>query len=83
MRAKLFLGTAALLLLGQPAFADVKDGVDAWTRGDFARAVKEWRGPALKGDPDAQFNLAQAYKLGRGVPADLCLLYTSPSPRDS
>ena len=71
MRTKLFLGTAALLLLGQPAFADVKDGVDAWTRGDFARAVKEWRGPALKGDPDAQFNLAQAYKLGRGVPADL------------
>lgn len=71
MRAKLLLGTAALLLLGQPAFADVKDGVDAWTRGDFARAVKEWREPALKGDPDAQFNLAQAYKLGRGVPADL------------
>ena len=71
MRAKIYLGTAALLLLGQPALADVKDGVDAWTRGDFARAVKEWRGPALKGDPDAQFNLAQAYKLGRGVPADL------------
>jgi cell division septation protein DedD len=71
MRSKLFLGTAALLLLGQPAFADVKQGVDAWTRGDFARAVKEWRDPALKGDPDAQFNLAQAYKLGRGVPADL------------
>jgi cell division septation protein DedD len=71
MRGKLFLGTAALLLLGQPAFADVKQGVDAWTRGDFARAVKEWRDPALKGDPDAQFNLAQAYKLGRGVPADL------------
>lgn len=70
MRAKLFLGTAALLLLGQPAFADVKAGVDAWTRGDFARAVKEWREPAAKGDPDAQFNLAQAYKLGRGVPAD-------------
>jgi cell division septation protein DedD len=71
MRAKLFLGTAALLLLAQPAFADVKAGVDAWTRGDFARAVKEWREPATKGDPDAQFNLAQAYKLGRGVPADL------------
>jgi cell division septation protein DedD len=70
MRAKLLLGTAALLLLGQPAFADVKAGVDAWTRGDFARAVKEWRDPAAKGDPDAQFNLAQAYKLGRGVPAD-------------
>jgi cell division septation protein DedD len=71
MRGKVFLGGVALLLLGQPAFADVKEGVDAWTRGDFARAVKEWRGPALKGDPDAQFNLAQAYKLGRGVPTDL------------
>ncbi|MFV0624909.1 SPOR domain-containing protein [Sphingomonas sp. ac-8] len=70
MRGKVFLGSAALLLLAQPAFADVKDGVDAWTRGDFARAVQEWRGPAVKGDPDAQFNLAQAYKLGRGVPAD-------------
>lgn len=70
MLGKVFLGGAALVLLVQPAFADVKAGVDAWTRGDFARAVQEWRGPALKGDPDAQFNLAQAYKLGRGVSAD-------------
>jgi cell division protein FtsN len=54
-----------------PAFADVKAGVDAWQRGQYAQAVTEWRGPAAKGDADAQFNLAQAYKLGRGVPADL------------
>jgi cell division septation protein DedD len=53
-----------------PALADVKDGVDAWKAGDFAKAVAEWRGPAAAGDPDAQYNLGQAYKLGRGVPAD-------------
>ncbi|MGB3379384.1 MAG: SPOR domain-containing protein [Allopontixanthobacter sediminis] len=53
-----------------PALADVKAGVDAWTAGDYAAAVREWREPAAKGDPDAQFNLAQAYRLGRGVEAD-------------
>lgn len=49
----------------------VKSGVDAWERGDFARAVQLWRDPALAGDADAQFNLAQAYKFGRGVSVDL------------
>lgn len=51
----------------------VKAGVDAWTRGDFASAVAQWRGPAVAGDADAQFNLGQAYKLGRGVPLDPAL----------
>ncbi|APZ98695.1 hypothetical protein BWQ93_09450 [Sphingopyxis sp. QXT-31] len=49
----------------------VKDGVDAWEGGNYQRAVAIWRPIALAGDPDAQFNLGQAYKLGRGVPADL------------
>jgi TPR repeat protein len=49
----------------------VKQGVDAWERGDYKTAVERWRGPAIAGNPDAQFNLGQAYKLGRGVPADL------------
>ncbi|KQT33395.1 sporulation protein [Sphingomonas sp. Leaf412] len=53
-----------------PAMADVKAGVEAWGRGEFARAVAEWRGPAANGDADAQFNLGQAYKLGRGVAVD-------------
>lgn len=61
----------ALLLSAAPAFADVKSGVDAWERGDYQAAVAEWRPLALDGDPDAQFNLGQAYKLGRGVPVDL------------
>jgi uncharacterized protein len=59
------------ILFALPAHADVKSGVDAWDRGDYAVAVKEWRPLAIAGDPDAQFNLGQAYKLGRGVPVDL------------
>lgn len=54
-----------------PAFADVKQGVDAWHRGDYAEAVSAWRPLAIAGDADAQFNLGQAYKLGRGVATDL------------
>ncbi|CAM8637832.1 MULTISPECIES: SPOR domain-containing protein [Sphingobium] len=67
-------GTAALVaMLGValPALADVKTGVDAWQQGDYAKAIAEWRPLAQSGDPDAQFNLAQAYKLGRGVQPDL------------
>jgi cell division septation protein DedD len=61
---------AGALLAAAPALADVKAGVDAWTAGDFSRAVVEWQGPAAAGDPDALFNLAQAYRLGRGVEID-------------
>lgn len=62
---------AVLAMLAGPAQADVKAGVDAWTKGDFAAAVREWAEPAAKGDPDAQFNMAQAYRLGRGLDTDL------------
>jgi uncharacterized protein len=65
------LAAMALTLSSVPATATVKDGVDAWSRGDYEGAVKQWREPALKGDADAQFNLGQAYKMGRGVKSDL------------
>lgn len=71
-RKALFAGFA-LSLMSAPAVADVKDGVDAWTRGDYAKAIAEWEGPAAKGDADAQFNLGQAYKMGRGVRQNLLL----------
>lgn len=58
-------------LLSSAAGADVKAGVDAWARGDWATAVREWQQPAAAGDADAQFNLGQAYKLGRGVKMDM------------
>jgi cell division septation protein DedD len=65
---------AASMALGgvAPAFAQtVKDGVEAWQRGDYPAAVRSWRPLAEKGDGDAAFDLAQAYKLGRGVPTDM------------
>lgn len=65
------IALAAMLGISAPALADVKAGVDAWQQGDYARAINEWRPLADAGDPDAQFNLGQAYKLGRGVQADL------------
>jgi cell division septation protein DedD len=66
----LFVASAAALLLAAPASADVKSGVDRWMRGDYAGAIAEWRPLADRGDADAQFNLGQAYKLGRGVTAN-------------
>jgi cell division septation protein DedD len=70
---------AALLLLASlglsaTAFAQdaaVKAGVDAYNRGDYAGAMQAWRPAAEKGDPDAQYNVGQIYKLGRGVPVDM------------
>ena len=67
---RMTLGLASLGLLAAPALADVKAGVDAWSAGDFSRAVVEWQEPAAAGDADALFNLAQAYRLGRGVEVD-------------
>lgn len=64
------LAGAAMLMAGTPALADVKAGVDAWSRGDYATAVREWQSAADKGDADAQFNLGQAYRMGRGVAPD-------------
>ncbi len=76
MRVKwVLLAATAFLVAAAPApkapVNPVKDGVEAWSRGDYANAVKAWRPSAIAGDADAQFNLGQAYKLGRGVPVDL------------
>lgn len=69
-RALLLVGSMTALVPG-PALADVRDGVNAWSRGDYAAAVRQWQGPAAKGDADAQFNMGQAAKLGRGMPKDM------------
>jgi hypothetical protein len=68
-----YLVIAALLLgAAVPAVAQsVQSGIEAWQRSDYDTAVKIWRPLAEQGDPDAQFNLAQAYRLGRGVPTNL------------
>nr|WP_087575189.1 SPOR domain-containing protein [Sphingomonas sp. CDS-1] len=69
LAAGTMLSLAQLGLAGA-AMADVKAGVDAWQQGDYAKAITVWQPLAQAGDPDAQFNMGQAYKLGRGVKAD-------------
>lgn len=60
------------LLWAAPAPAQsVKAGIEAWQKADYAHAVEIWRPLAETGDADAEFNLGQAYRLGRGVKLDL------------
>jgi TPR repeat protein len=62
---------ASLFWATPAATQNVKAGVDAWSRGDYAGAVAIWRPYAEAGDADAAFNMGQAYRLGRGVLVDL------------
>jgi len=74
MKSHMLVVAAGMALIAAPACAQedpVKAGVEAYERGDYRTAVERWRGAAEKGSADAQFNLGQAYKLGRGVPVDL------------
>lgn len=71
MKNAYLAGAVAAVCVAGVAGADVKQGVDAWSRGDYKAAVDTWRPLAAAGDADAQFNLGQAFKLGRGVPANL------------
>jgi uncharacterized protein len=73
-----YLVAAALLIASSAPLSaqSVRAGIDAWQRSDYSRAVAIWRPLADKGDPDAQFNLGQAYRLGRGVPINLAAAKT-------
>ena len=65
------LACASLFLAAPAAAQNVKAGIEAWQRGDYVGAVAIWRPLAEAGDPDASFNLGQAYRMGRGVLVDL------------
>jgi hypothetical protein len=76
MKSIRFSLLAAMVLAGAAPVAamqakSVRDGIEAWQRSDYAQAIAIWRPLAAKGDPDAAFNLGQAYRLGRGVRVDL------------
>ena len=59
--------------VAQPADADVRAGIDAWAAQNYEEAIRIWRPLADRGDADAQYNIAQAYFLGRGVPQNMTL----------
>jgi len=58
-------------VLASPANAqNFKVGLDAYDRGDFKTALKEWQPLAERGDARAQFNLGIIHFTAQGVPHD-------------
>ncbi len=58
------------LFAGLPAFADLDKGWDAYEKGDYATALREWRPLAEQGDVIAQYYLGWLYDNGEGVELD-------------
>ncbi len=50
--------------------ADLQAGAEAYDRGDYATALKEWRPLAEQGHAKAQYNLGVMYDDGEGVAQD-------------
>src|SRR4029079_5705795 len=72
MNHKHLVAAAVAIWVAAPLCAQsVKAGIEAWQRADYSGAVSIWKPLAEKGDADAQFNLGQAYRLGRGGPTNL------------
>lgn len=77
MNRRLLVAASLLIASAAPLSAQsVKAGIEAWQRADYSGAVAIWRPLAEKGDADAEFNLGQAYRLGRGVPTNLAAAKT-------
>ncbi len=65
----LLSGCATALVQPHEA-ADFEAGKEAYYRGDYDTALKEWRPLAEQGFASAQNNLAKMYRRGEGVPKD-------------
>jgi len=67
---RLVLTFALLIGLAAPAWAGIAEGVTAYSRGDYATALRELRPLAEQGDSLAQSYLGFMYAKGQGVPQD-------------
>lgn len=68
--ALLLVMLVAPLAPGAADAAGLVEGLRKYEAGDYAGAILEWRQLADQENPDALFNLAQVYRLGRGVAVD-------------
>lgn len=66
----LFAVLLVAVLATQASAQDFRAGLDAYDRGDFAAALREWRPLAEQGDARAQFNLGVILFNGQGIPHD-------------
>ncbi len=71
MRSPLWFLTLSLVTISVSSAADFASGLNAYKKGDYVTAAKEWRPLADQGDPAVQFNLGLLYLDGQGVPQDL------------
>src|SRR5437016_1266347 len=72
---KHLVGSFVLLSLGIAlrAWAGFDEGIAAFSRGDYATALREWLPLAQQGDANAQSSLGYMYVMGQGVPQDYAL----------
>ena len=58
-----------ICVLGQVAYStDFTKGLDAYEKGDYDNALKEWRPLAEQGDATAQYMLGLTYANGKDAP---------------
>ena len=72
---KALLVALVLAFAGPVAAHHSGAGLEAYQRGDYATAMREWRALAEQGDAEAQSRLAIMYLLSQGVPQDLVLAH--------
>ena len=72
----MFIRSAALVLMLVPSIGQAQDfdkGVAAYLAKDYATALSEWMPLAEHGDPKAQNNIGEIYRLGLGLSQDYSL----------
>lgn len=71
---RIAFAVALFAVIAAPSWADtkasIKAGYEAYMRGEFAVALKEWRPLAEQGDSVTQALLGFMYQAGEGVPQD-------------
>lgn len=56
------------IIFSAPSWAGVDEGYEAWKRGDYSTAVREYQPLAERGSAEAQFLMGLMYANGDGVP---------------
>jgi len=70
MRTFAILFTVALLFSPASGFADYSDGLHSYLKGQYSKAMQEFRPLAGDGDPQAQYVLGSMYANGKGILQD-------------
>lgn len=68
---RILLATALVPLISGPSFAEFDAGRDAFIRGDFAAAYREFLPPATAGDAKSSIGLGLLHARGLGVPKNM------------